>query len=237
MSDGISKDLLKVRPPAGYPPEEGRFVRGDDYSPVAVAAILDTYDFKIPAELDRIISVAIESGAAIAGSVQTENIGIEKIVANVVANPNIRYLVMCWRESQGHLTADAIVKFLKNGVDERRKIIGALAPTPYLYNLQLEAIDRFREQVKLVNLISEEEPWFAMNPENVRSAILACRGKAPMRFRECDLFDPGAYDKPAICNKLTWKVKEPWRPQMTSEEAELLERIKKAAQARGKAIT
>lgn len=43
----------------------------------------------------RLVEVAIESGAALAGTLQTENIGIEKIIANVVANPNIRYLILC----------------------------------------------------------------------------------------------------------------------------------------------
>jgi NAD-dependent dihydropyrimidine dehydrogenase PreA subunit/uncharacterized low-complexity protein len=81
-------EILKVDPPPEYPPEEGRFLRGNDYSPVAVVAILDTYDFKIPPELARLVEVAVESGAALAGTLQTENIGIEKIVANVVANPN-----------------------------------------------------------------------------------------------------------------------------------------------------
>jgi len=30
-------------------------------------------------------------GAALAGTLQTENIGIEKIVANIASNPNIRH--------------------------------------------------------------------------------------------------------------------------------------------------
>jgi tetrahydromethanopterin S-methyltransferase subunit A len=84
-----STGVFKVKPVQGYPPEEGRYVRGDDYSPVAVAAILDTFESKIPVELSEIIRVAVDSGAALAGSVQTENIGIEKIIANIVANPNI----------------------------------------------------------------------------------------------------------------------------------------------------
>lgn len=61
-------EILKVVPPLEYPPEKGRFLRGNDYSPVAVVAILDTYDFKIPPELVRIIEVAIENGAALAGT-------------------------------------------------------------------------------------------------------------------------------------------------------------------------
>lgn len=143
-SSAESASGKKVKPPDGYPPEEGRYVRGDDYSPVAVAAILDTIDSNIPPELSRIIVASIDSGAALAGTLQTENMGIEKLIANVVANPNIRYLVLCWRESKGHMPADAIMKLLKNGVDEERRIIGAEAPAPFLYNLQLEMIERFR---------------------------------------------------------------------------------------------
>ena len=61
-------EILKVDPPLEYPPEEGRFLRGNDYSPVAVVAILDTFDYKIPPELLRLVEVAIESGAALAGT-------------------------------------------------------------------------------------------------------------------------------------------------------------------------
>jgi hypothetical protein len=32
--------MLKVKPHPDYPPEEGRYVRGNDFSPVAVAIIL-----------------------------------------------------------------------------------------------------------------------------------------------------------------------------------------------------
>ena len=226
-------DVHKVKPPPGYPPEEGRYVRGDDYSPVAVAAILDTLESNIPVELSELIGVAKDCGAALAGSVQTENIGIEKIIANVVANPNIRYLVICWIESRGHLTADAIMKLLENGVDEKRRIIGAEAPTPFLYNLPLEAIERFREQIKPVNLISEDEPWLGMDPKYVREVVSACRSREPLEFRGYVLRDEGAYPKPAICANITVRVKEPWKYQTTSEELSLIERIKKAAKDRG----
>jgi tetrahydromethanopterin S-methyltransferase subunit A len=224
---------FKVKPPQGYPPEDGRYVRGDDCSPVAVAAILDANESNIPVELSEIIRVAVDSGAALAGSVQTENIGIEKIVANVVANPNIRYLVICWRESAGHLTADAIMKFLKNGVDDRRRIVGAEAPTPFLYNLPMEAIERFREQIEPINLLSEDEPWLGMDAKYTREAVLACLSRDPVEFRGSVLHDKGAYPKPAICAKITVRVKEPWKYQTTSEELSLIERIKKAAKERG----
>lgn len=157
MINENGKDILKVRPPTGYPPEEGRFIRGDDYSPVAVAAVLDTYDFKIPVELEQIVKTAIESGAAIAGSVQTENIGIEKIVANVVANPNIRYLAICGREVEGHMPGEALKSLIELGLDERI-IKGTKAFRPYLLNISMEAVERFRRQITtVIDLIGTDD--------------------------------------------------------------------------------
>src|SRR4030065_1497532 len=110
--------MLKAKPPDGYPPEEGRYVRGNDYSPVAVCVILDTFDFAIPPELNELVMVGTDSGAALSGMLQTENIGVEKVICNIVANPNIRYLVVCGPESPGHLVGDAILAFCQNGVDD-----------------------------------------------------------------------------------------------------------------------
>lgn len=229
-------EILKVAPPPEYPPEEGRFLRGNDYSPVAVVAILDTYDFKIPPELVKLVEVAVESGAALAGTLQTENIGIEKIVANVVANPNIRYMVLCWRESQGHLPADALINLVKNGVakDKRRTIVGAKAPTPYLPNIRLEAIERFRKQITIVNLISEDDPKKGMAVENVKKAVWACIQEKPTEFMGYTLYDIGAWPEPPICHKITWRITEPWKPELSEKEKGIIERVKKAASKAGK---
>ncbi|MEM3012626.1 MAG: tetrahydromethanopterin S-methyltransferase subunit A [Candidatus Hadarchaeales archaeon] len=228
--------LLKVDPPPDYPPEEGRYLRGNDYSPVAVCAILDTYDFRIPPELLRLVEVGVEAGAALAGTLQTENIGIEKLVANVVANPNLRYLVLCWRESQGHLPAHSLLQLVEKGVanDKRRTILGSRAPAPYLPNLPLRSIERFRKQITIVNLISEEEPRRGMDPENVKKAVWACLQEKPVEFMGYTLWDPGAWPEPPICEKLSMRVREPWRPELTKEEADALERIRRAAERIGR---
>lgn len=223
--------MLKVDTPTDYPPEEGRYLRGNDYSPVAVVAILDTYDFKIPTELVRLIEVAIESGVALAGTLQTENIGIEKVIVNVVANPNIRYLILCWRESHGHLAADALENLLNNGVakDKRRTIIGAKAPAPYLPNISLEAIERFRKQITIVNLISENQPKRGMDPENIRKGVWSCIQEKPTEFLSFNLFDPGAWPEPPICQRISMKILEPWRPELSERERGIMQRIKNSA--------
>lgn len=227
----IAPEILKVDPPPDYPPEEGRYLRGNDLSPVAVVAILDTFDFKIPPELTKLLQVAIESGAALAGTLQTENIGIEKLIANIVANPNIRYLVICWRESQGHLPADTLVNLVENGIkeDKRRTIIGARAPTPYLPNISIESIERFRKQVTIVNLLSDEDPVRGTDPELVRRAVWSCIQEEPTEFLDYKLFDPGAWPEPAICRKIVMKVTEPWRPELTEDQAKIAEAALKAA--------
>ena len=47
--------MLKVKPVEGYPPEAGRYVRGNEYSPVAVCTILDTFDYAIPQDLNELV--------------------------------------------------------------------------------------------------------------------------------------------------------------------------------------
>jgi len=57
---------------------------------------------KPPPEVEKLVGVSVETGAALAGTLQTANIGLEKMIANVVANPNIRNLVLCGKEVAGH---------------------------------------------------------------------------------------------------------------------------------------
>ena len=166
---------------------EGRYLRGNDYSPVAVAVILIYDQEKIPPDIENLVRVGLESGAALSGTIQTENIGIEKLICNIVANPNIRYLVIFGPESPGHQTGDALLMLLENGVDERRRIIGAQALTPYLFNLPMEFIARFRQQVRLINLLDEGDP------ELLRRAVRSCYQEEPTPFQDYTLFDPGAY--------------------------------------------
>ncbi|MBU4462639.1 MAG: hypothetical protein KKB05_01685, partial [Proteobacteria bacterium] len=130
--------MLKIQTTSTYPPEKGCYLRGNDYSPVAVVVLLNApYGAMppkvqtIPKEIENLVKVAIETGAALSGTLQTENIGIEKIICNIVANPNIRYLIVCGEDVEGHNTGTAIKALVDNGIDERRTIIGSQAKTPY----------------------------------------------------------------------------------------------------------
>jgi tetrahydromethanopterin S-methyltransferase subunit A len=212
--------MLKTEPHAEYPPEEGRYLRGNDYSPVAVVVILIHKQEEVPRDIEDLVRVSVESGAALAGTLQTESIGIEKMVCNIVANPNIRYLVICGPESPGHLCGEALLMLLDNGVDDRRRIIGAQARTPYLFNLPLEFIERFRQQIRAVNLLNEGDP------DLVRRAVWACYQETPTTFREYSLHDPGAYPEPPLSGRLTWRVTNPYTAPKDETERQHREKLK-----------
>jgi tetrahydromethanopterin S-methyltransferase subunit A len=212
--------MLKVDPASNYPPEEGRYLRGNDYSPVAVAVILIYNQENIPLDIEKLVRVGVESGAALSGTIQTENIGIEKLICNIVANPNIRHLVLFGPESPGHQTGDALLKLVENGVDERRRIIGAQALTPYLFNLPMEYIARFRQQVRMINLLDEGDA------ELLGRAVQCCFQEEPTSFRDYTLFDPGAYPERPLSGRLTWRVTRPQAEPKEEGERQQRERLR-----------
>lgn len=225
--------MLKVNPHPDYPPEEGRYIRGNDFSPVAVAIILNCDADKIPHEIETLVRTGIESGAAIAGTVQTENIGFEKIVCNIVANPNIRYMILGGPESEGHLTGEALKALIQNGVDEKKRIKGSSSPHPFLFNIPLAAIDRFRKQLTIIDL------QFEGNPDVIRKAVWSCYQETPVDFKGYSLYDPGAYPEPPLSGRITWRVTQPWVEPPDEKELdavkkakELIERLK--AKSKGK---
>lgn len=224
-------EIRKVEPSSDYPPEEGCYLRGNDYSPVVVVVILRWMREKTPPDIEKLVRAAIESGAALAGTLQTENIGLEKVICNVVSNPNIRYLIVCGPESPGHLVGDTILALAKNGTDDRKRIIGAQAPTPYLFNIPSEFVARFREQIIVIDLINEG------SPDVLRQAVWSCYQEKPTSFRQYELYDVGAYPAAPLSGKITWRVTRPSeQPKSDKERAQieklksLMEHIKKVAE-------
>ncbi|MEI6840145.1 MAG: tetrahydromethanopterin S-methyltransferase subunit A [Methanomicrobiales archaeon] len=224
--------MLKVSPHEAYPSEEGRYLRGNDYSPVAVIIILTTDAEEIPPEIEHLVRTGVESGAALSGTLQTANIGIEKVICNIVANPNIRFLILGGPESEGHKTGDAIKALLKNGVDEKKRIIGTTGLTAVLYNVPMEFIQRFRDQLTLVDCQFQTE-------QVIRKAVWSCYQEELVDFKGQALCDPGAWPEPPLSGTITWKVVQPWsEPQDDKERAakqralDMIEKLKARSAAK-----
>ena len=166
----------------------------------------------MPPDIEKLVQVAVEGGAALAGTVRTENIGLEKVICNIVANPNIRYLAVCGPESPNHLVGDAILALSQNGIDSQRRIIARRPPAPFLFNIPEELTLRFRRQVTVIDLVNEG------SPDVLRETVRASCQEEPVRFRGYTLSDPGAYPEPALRGKITWRVADPQQQLKTEEE-------------------
>lgn len=213
-------NMIKVKPHPDYPPEEGRYIRGNDFSSVAVAVILNCDADKVPPDIEKLVRSGIESGAALSGTVQTENIGFEKMICNIVANPNIRYLILGGPESGGHLTGEALKALFTHGVDEKKRIIGTNAPHPFLFNIPTEFITRFRKQLTLIDL------QFEGDPDLIRQAVWSCYQEAPVEFNGQSVYDLGAYPEPPLSGRLTWRVTQPWAEPANEGERAAVKKAK-----------
>ena len=154
----------KKEPAAGWPVIKGEFDLGDPKSCVAVAT-MGSHFSQFP----------IKAGSGISGPCKTENLGIEKIVANIISNPNIRFLIICGSEVKGHISGEALECLHKNGLKDGR-IVGAKGAIPFIENLDDKAVKRFQEQVQTVYMIDVED-----------------EGKITAAIQDCIAKDPGAF--------------------------------------------
>jgi tetrahydromethanopterin S-methyltransferase subunit A len=222
--------IEKVSTAAEYPPEEGCYLRGNDYSPVAVVVILKWIREETPPEIEHLVRVAVESGAALSGTLQTENIGLEKVICNLVSNPNIRYLIVFGPESPGHLVGSTILALAQNGIDENKRIIGSEAATPFLFNIPPGHVERFRKQITVIDLLNEG------SPKVLHQAVWSCYQEEPTPFQGYMLHDPGAYPEPPLSGKITWRVTNPEREPKTKEEQSQAEKLKALMERVRKAV-
>ncbi|MDE3074920.1 MAG: DUF4346 domain-containing protein [Chloroflexota bacterium] len=133
----------------GWPPLPGDYTVLRYRAPVAVCTLTDT-------GLLEAVAAARPENVAIAGTLQTENLGIERLIRNVGANPHIRSLILCGPDSErtiGHLPGKSLLALAASGVDDRMRIIGAPGKRPHLKNVTRQAVDRFRAQVEVIDLI------------------------------------------------------------------------------------
>jgi tetrahydromethanopterin S-methyltransferase subunit A len=125
-----------------WPPLRGDYVVGDPQCRVAVVTLAS--DLRV-------------ENATISGTCKTENLGVEKIVANLISNSNIRFLLICGAESKGHLPGNTLISLHKNGLDEKGRIIGSKGAIPFIQNLTAEAVRRFQAQIQLIDRIGLED--------------------------------------------------------------------------------
>jgi tetrahydromethanopterin S-methyltransferase subunit A len=125
----------------------GDVVFGDPASAVAVCTL---------ASRSMLARFAGRPEIAIAGRVFTENVGIERMLQNLAANPRLRVLILCGRESL-HQVGQTIVSLHRHGLDESARVIGSLGQEPFLPNLSTFELRHFQQNIHLVEMIGERD--------------------------------------------------------------------------------
>jgi len=131
-----------------WPVLAGSYQVGDPQAPVAVCALTSE---KLIDPLARL------PGVAIAGKVYTANVGIEHMVVNIGANPAIRFLLICGKDSPLFRPGQSLVALAERGIDEQRQIVGALGYDPVLPTISSAQVASFRRQIEVIDWSGEDD--------------------------------------------------------------------------------
>jgi len=137
----------------GWPPLPGDYQVIRFQAPVAVC-VLNSDD------MVKALSDSNVEGLSIAGSLHTENLGIEHLIRNTLSNPHIRFLILCGEDTRkaiGHLPGQSLVALMQHGVNEKMRIIDAQGKRPVLKNITTEHVEAFRRQVQVIEQIGNTD--------------------------------------------------------------------------------
>ncbi len=169
---GVEGDACPAEPVdvrEGWPPLPGAYTALRYHAPVAVCTLTDDV-------LMRAVREAAGPGVGIVGTMQTENLGIERLILNTVANPNLRFLILCGEDSRqavGHLPGASLLALARGGVDDVMRIVGAPGKRPVLRNVSRSAVEHFRKFVEVVDLIGE------CSAREIAKRVEACAARSP----------------------------------------------------------
>ena len=168
-----------------WPPVVGEYFVLDQAASVAVSTLSSV-------QLAEELAHRKPNGLAIVGKTETENIGVDKVIKNIITSPTLRYLIVAGSEPQGHLTGQTLLALAENGVDENGRVMGSTGKRPVLRNVSAVEIQAFREQVQVIDMIGRE------NPDEISSLIeiLAQQVTPPCGCTECGAKSPVSISTP-----------------------------------------
>lgn len=137
----------------GWPPLPGDYRVIRFQAPVAVCILNSDH-------LIKELSDSNIEGLSVVGSLHTENLGIEHLIRNTLANPHIRFLILCGEDTQktiGHLPGQSLEALMQHGVNEKMRIIDAKGKRPVLKNITQEHVEAFRQQVQVIAQIGNTD--------------------------------------------------------------------------------
>jgi tetrahydromethanopterin S-methyltransferase subunit A len=152
-----------------WPPVVGEYFVLDTANSVAVSTLASV-------QLAEELAQHTPTGLAIVGKTETENIGIDKVVKNVISSSTLRYLIVAGTNPKGHLAGKTLLALAQNGIDEHGRVIGSPGKRPVLRNVSAAEVQAFREQMQVIDMIGCEslDEISARIKELSRGAISSC---------------------------------------------------------------
>src|SRR5712692_699106 len=135
-------------------------IKGDPYNPIGICTLW--------APVKRLLSDLGEREYCLAGNLYSRD-GVNYILRNVLANPHIRYIIVCGPDRSG--SGETLFKLWQYGIDENHQILHDLGKVED--EIEKWAIDLCRENVRLIDLRN------ITDPVKIRNAIHDIRGIRP----------------------------------------------------------
>ncbi len=104
--------------------------------------------------IDLLIAISkleIMNNLLIVGRLHSENKGIDQMIGYCVNNPQLKFIVLCGKDTTGHYPGDALINLIKHGIDQNGKILGSIAPSPFLSS-HTENVLKFKKQVSIIDM-------------------------------------------------------------------------------------
>lgn len=153
VAEGSHCATEEPEPREGWPPLPGDYQVMRFQAPVAVCTLNSDH-------LIKELGDANINGLSIVGSLHTENLGIEHLIRNTLANPHIRFLIICGEDTRktiGHLPGQSLIALMQHGVTENMRIINAMGKRPRLKNIAPAQVEAFRNQVRVIEQIGNTD--------------------------------------------------------------------------------
>jgi tetrahydromethanopterin S-methyltransferase subunit A len=141
-------------------------------SPVAICTLSS------PALQQQLCESPLAARVAIIGPLETENIGLEKMLVTLLEQPRIRWLIVCGEEARGRYQGQALFSLFAQGADADGRILGARGRRARIPTLNQAQLDAVRRQVRLKDLMG------SLDFDTIAAAVDACIADDPGVFTE-----------------------------------------------------
>lgn len=123
--------------------------------------------------LETLAQSPLAAQVAIIGPLETENLGIERMLATLLERPGIRWLVVCGDERRGRYQAQALRALFTHGLGPDGAIPEARSKRARLPALQPAHVDAARSQVSLRDLVGVHDA------DRIAAEVAACLAANP----------------------------------------------------------